>query len=165
MTLKFFGWRGRSFFGHFTGLRVVQNVFFQGFTQFSIHFWPENAQKTTLKFYLWLSSHTQGLILGISIAVWRYKCIVWKSEYFDFSCESHYSTEWGEKGEREQKRDERDERDEGEEEEEKKKPKEREGRRRWNIRRGINPWPPPHWRRHHMVLKTGVQASVLTYDP
>ena len=35
---------------HIIGSKVVQNAIFGGFTQFSIHFWPENAQKTTLKF-------------------------------------------------------------------------------------------------------------------
>ena len=48
---NFFGRKGGRCLSHIIGSRVVQNAVFGGFTQFSIHFWPENAQKTTLKFF------------------------------------------------------------------------------------------------------------------
>ena len=50
MTLKFFLPKGGSCLSNFIESRVVQNAFFQGYSRFYINFWPENAQKTTLKF-------------------------------------------------------------------------------------------------------------------
>ena len=47
---NFFGWKGGRCLSHILGSRVVHNAVLGGFTQFSIHFWPENTQKTTLKF-------------------------------------------------------------------------------------------------------------------
>ena len=74
MTLKFFWLKVWKVFEPHYRVKVVQNAIFGGFAQFSIHFGPKNAQKTTLKFWtffgpghlphLWRSSKMafQGVI-------------------------------------------------------------------------------------------------------
>ena len=65
---NFFGWKGGRCLSHIIGSRVVQNAVFGGFTQFPIHFWPENAQKTTLKFLTFSGPRHPALL---SLVPWR----------------------------------------------------------------------------------------------
>ena len=71
MTLKFFLPKGGSCLSHFIGSRVVQNAFFRGYSRFYIHFWPENAQKTTLKFLTFFGPRHLPLLLGWSKMVFQ----------------------------------------------------------------------------------------------
>ena len=53
------------------GSRVVQNAFFRGYSRFYIHFWPENAQKTTLKFLTVFGPRHLPRLLGRSKMVFQ----------------------------------------------------------------------------------------------
>ena len=59
---NFWGWKGGRCLSHFIGSRVVQNAVFGGYSRFYIHFWPENAEKTTLEFWDFLVPHSSEII-------------------------------------------------------------------------------------------------------
>ena len=59
--VKIFLPKGGSCLSHFIRSMVVQNAVFRGYSNFCIHFWPENAQKSTIKFLKFFGSRHPAL--------------------------------------------------------------------------------------------------------